>query len=58
MSTRDVPGSEVDRWARGREALRTADPRMAELIDADPRLDPDALFDSGRVTYGERWCFR
>jgi 3-methyladenine DNA glycosylase/8-oxoguanine DNA glycosylase len=33
-------------WARGREALRTADPRMAELIDADPGLDPDAVFDS------------
>ena len=45
MSRRNVTDSEVDRWARGREALRTADPRMAELIDADPGLDPDALFD-------------
>lgn len=45
MSTRKAAGSEVDRWARGREALRAADPRMAELIDADPGLDPDALFD-------------
>jgi DNA-3-methyladenine glycosylase II len=34
-----------DRWASGREALRAADKRMAELIDADPGLDPDALFD-------------
>jgi hypothetical protein len=34
-----------DRWASGREALRTADPRMAELIDTDPGLNPDALFD-------------
>jgi DNA-3-methyladenine glycosylase II len=34
-----------DRWARGRETLRAADPRMAELIDADPGLDPDALLD-------------
>jgi DNA-3-methyladenine glycosylase II len=24
--------------------LRAADPRMAVLVDADPRLDPDALF--------------
>ncbi len=45
MSTRNVTDSEVDRWARGRKALRTADPRMAELMDADPGLDPDALFD-------------
>ena len=34
-----------DRWASGREALRTADPRMAELINADPGLDPDRVFD-------------
>jgi DNA-3-methyladenine glycosylase II len=45
MSTHDVTESEVDRWARGRQALRAADPRMAELIDADPGLDPDAVFD-------------
>ena len=34
-----------DRWAAGRAALRAADPRMAALVDADPGLDPDALFD-------------
>jgi DNA-3-methyladenine glycosylase II len=45
MSTRNVTDSEVDRWALGRVELRTADPRMAELIEADPGLDPDALFD-------------
>jgi DNA-3-methyladenine glycosylase II len=45
MSTHDVTESEVDRWARGRQALRAADPRMAELIEADPGLDPDAIFD-------------
>jgi DNA-3-methyladenine glycosylase II len=45
ISTGNFTESEVDRWARGREALRAADERMAELIDADPDLDPDALFD-------------
>jgi DNA-3-methyladenine glycosylase II len=35
-----------DRWAEGRALLRTADARMAALIDADPGLDPDAFFDS------------
>jgi len=34
-----------DRWAAGREVLRAADLRMAALVDADPGLDPDALFD-------------
>lgn len=34
-----------DRWAAGRAVLRAADPRMAALVDADPGLDPDALFD-------------
>jgi DNA-3-methyladenine glycosylase II len=34
-----------DRWAAGRAVLRAADPRMAALVDADPDLDPDALFD-------------
>src|SRR6202012_6210040 len=29
----------------GRRLLRTTDPRMAELVDAQPRLDPDSLFD-------------
>ena len=34
-----------DRWAAGRVLLRAADPRMAELVDAEPGLDPDRLFD-------------
>jgi DNA-3-methyladenine glycosylase II len=34
-----------DRWASGRELLRAADPRMKELVDAQPGLDPDGLFD-------------
>jgi DNA-3-methyladenine glycosylase II len=37
------PGA--DRWAAGRALLRAADPRMAELVDAKPGLDPDLLFD-------------
>lgn len=35
----------IDRWAPGRAVLREADPRMAELVDAQPGLDPDRLFD-------------
>jgi DNA-3-methyladenine glycosylase II len=35
----------VDRWAPGRALLREADPRMAELVNAQPGLDPDRLFD-------------
>jgi DNA-3-methyladenine glycosylase II len=34
-----------DRWAAGRELLRAADPRMAALLEAEPRLDPDGLLD-------------
>jgi DNA-3-methyladenine glycosylase II len=34
-----------DRWTAGRALLREADPRMAELVEAEPRLDPDLLFD-------------
>jgi DNA-3-methyladenine glycosylase II len=34
----------TDRWSEGRAVLRAADPRMAALVDADPGLDPDALF--------------
>jgi DNA-3-methyladenine glycosylase II len=45
MSKRTFAGAGIDRWASGRQALRAADPLMAELIDADPGLDPDALFD-------------
>ena len=35
----------IDRWAAGRALLRGADPRMAELVNAQPGLDPDRLFD-------------
>jgi DNA-3-methyladenine glycosylase II len=35
----------VDRWAPGRARLLEADPRMAELVNAQPGLDPDRLFD-------------
>jgi DNA-3-methyladenine glycosylase II len=35
----------VDRWAAGRALLRASDPRMADLVDAEPGLDPDRLFD-------------
>jgi DNA-3-methyladenine glycosylase II len=34
-----------DRWAAGRAALRAADPVLAALVDADPGLNPDELFD-------------
>lgn len=34
----------VDRWTAGRTLLRAADPRMAELVDRQPDLDPDRLF--------------
>jgi DNA-3-methyladenine glycosylase II len=36
---------DVDRWAVGRELLRAADPRMAALVEAEPKLDPDGLLD-------------
>jgi DNA-3-methyladenine glycosylase II len=42
---RDRARAGVDRWAAGRVLLRAADPRMAELVDAEPGLDPDRLFD-------------
>jgi DNA-3-methyladenine glycosylase II len=35
-----------DNWAVARAALRAADPRMANLVDADPSLDPDAVLDA------------
>ncbi|MCW2951752.1 MAG: DNA-3-methyladenine glycosylase [Conexibacter sp.] len=35
-----------DRWAAGREVLCAVDPRMAALVEAEPRLDPDDLLDS------------
>jgi DNA-3-methyladenine glycosylase II len=34
-----------DRWTDGRAVLRAADPRMAALVEADPGLNPDVLFD-------------
>ena len=33
----------MDSWAPARAVLRAADPRMAELVDADPTLDPDTM---------------
>jgi hypothetical protein len=48
----------VDRWVPGPALLRAADPRMAELVDADPGLNPDVLFDGCRATCGERSCCR
>ena len=48
MSKVRSPGSArpgADRWAAGRAQLRAADPRMAELIQAEPGLDPDRVFD-------------
>jgi DNA-3-methyladenine glycosylase II len=35
----------AERWAPAKAALRAADPRMSELVDADPTLDPDAVLD-------------
>lgn len=35
----------TDSWAPARAALRSADPRMAELVDAEPTLDPDSVLD-------------
>ena len=42
---RGGPRAGVDRWAAGRAVLRDADSRMAELVSAQPVLDPDRLFD-------------
>jgi DNA-3-methyladenine glycosylase II len=44
LAVETVPLS-ADRWALARAALRAADPRMADLIDADPTLDPDGVLD-------------
>lgn len=41
----ETSSSAPDRWEPARSALAAADPRMAELIDEDPALDPDAVFD-------------
>ena len=35
----------VDGLAEAKAKLRAADPRMAELVDADPTLDPEAVLD-------------
>ena len=45
-SVRSRPPAGVNRWAAGRALLRGADPRMAELVNAEPGLDPDSLFES------------
>ena len=37
-----------DRWTDGRALLRAADSPMAALVDAEPELNPDVLFD-GRL---------
>ncbi len=42
-----------DRWAQGRAVLRAADPVLAALVNADPGLDPDVLFD--RLPAGDAW---
>jgi hypothetical protein len=47
-----------DRWAAGREVLRAADLRMAALVDADPGLDPDVLFDGWPSDLWVRSCCR
>jgi DNA-3-methyladenine glycosylase II len=39
-----IPPSE-DNWAVARAALRAADPRMANLVDADSTLDPDTVLE-------------
>jgi DNA-3-methyladenine glycosylase II len=39
-----IDGS-ADRWAAARAVLRAADPRMAGLVETDPGLDPDRMFD-------------
>jgi DNA-3-methyladenine glycosylase II len=45
MSTGRRGALRGNRWAAGRAMLRSADPRMAALVEADPGLDPDRLFD-------------
>jgi DNA-3-methyladenine glycosylase II len=45
MSTGRRGALRGDRWAAGRAMLRSADPHMAALVEADPGLDPDRLFD-------------
>jgi DNA-3-methyladenine glycosylase II len=35
----------VDAFAEAKAALRAADPRMAELVEADPITDPNAVLD-------------
>ena len=43
--TRGRAPRRADRWAEGRALLRAADARMAELVDGQPGLDPDRVFD-------------
>lgn len=39
------PVAPNDKWASARAVLRAADPRMAELVNADPGLDPATVLD-------------
>jgi len=48
----------VDRWMAGRALLRAADPLIAELVDAEPGLDPDLLFDGLPSDLWEHSCCR
>ena len=48
----------TDRWAAGRALLLAADPRMAELVNAEPGLDPDRLFDGLPSDLWGRSCYR
>lgn len=41
--SQDASPASTDRWALGRDVLRTADRRMAALVDREPELDPDGL---------------
>jgi DNA-3-methyladenine glycosylase II len=41
----DGSADDGDRWTAGRDLLRAADARMAALVEAEPRLDPDGLLD-------------
>src|SRR5262245_1116123 len=47
----------ADRWGPAKAALRAADPRMAELVDADPDLDPDAVLDGWPTDLWEALVF-
>jgi DNA-3-methyladenine glycosylase II len=48
----------VERWAAAKKALRAADPRMAELVDADPTLDPDAALEGSPTNLWDALVFQ